>query len=113
MPRRIPTYRPPGSALARAAGRRDYDRSRRDREGKRFYDSAAWLKLRRVKLALAPLCERCESRGLVVVADQVHHRRERRDRPDLALDLDNLESLCRPCHNSARRDAPSPGEGGG
>ena len=88
---------------------RDYDRRRRDREAKRFYDSVAWKRVRRLKLATAPLCERCQSRGLTVVADQVHHKQELRDRPDLALDVANLESLCRCCHNAARRD-PDPAD---
>ena len=31
-------------------------------------------------------------------ATVVHHKRYLRDRPDLALNLDNLESLCNECH---------------
>lgn len=109
MPRRIPTYRPPGSSPGGPARQREYDRCRRDRDAKRFYDSAPWLKLRRLKLTADPLCERCRSQGRTVVASQVHHRHELRARPDLALDLDNLESLCLPCHNAARSDdGPAP-----
>ena len=30
----------------------------------------------------------------------VHHKLKAKDRPDLAFDLDNLESLCKRCHDS-------------
>jgi 5-methylcytosine-specific restriction endonuclease McrA len=79
---------------------RQYDRHGRDPEAKRFYRSAAWLGIRSIKLRRDPLCERCLARGLLIPATTVHHKRERREAPDLALDLDNLESLCPSCHSS-------------
>lgn len=59
-------------------------------------------KVRDIKLRCNPLCERCESGGLVVVAKEVHHKKPWDKYPDLALDLDNLESLCEPCHDKAK-----------
>ena len=35
-----------------------------------------------------------------MLADTVHHKLERLERPDLALDWDNLESSCGPCHSA-------------
>lgn len=78
---------------------REYDRLSRDDEAKRFYRSAEWLAIRRTKLRRSPLCERCFPR-LVVPATTVHHIKERRECPELALEIDNLESLCAPCHSS-------------
>lgn len=72
---------------------------------KRFYSRIAWLKLRALKLATDPLCEHCHKRGELTVAEHVHHVEEVRSRPDLALVMENLESLCESCHNAetARR----------
>jgi len=55
-----------------------------------------------VYLAEHPLCEDCEAKGQISAAVDVHHIRDRRDNPDLALDYDNLQALCKPCHNSKR-----------
>jgi 5-methylcytosine-specific restriction protein A len=109
MPSRVPTHRPPASAAAGASGQAHYDRHRRDREARRFYQSPAWRSLRLVKLRRDPLCQDCEGHGRLTPATEVHHELERRDRPDLALDLDNLASLCRPCHNRRRKHAEQPG----
>jgi 5-methylcytosine-specific restriction endonuclease McrA len=97
MPRRV--YRPSGPAPSKARDRLDYDRNRRDREAARFYQSAPWRNLRRLKLAQDPLCEPCREKARYVPAKQVHHRKPRRTHPDLALDIDNLQSVCIPCHN--------------
>lgn len=64
-----------------------------------FYTSPAWRRLRRYKLSMFPLCERCLDRGLTVPAIDVHHIQEIDVRPELALDYNNLESLCKTCHS--------------
>lgn len=71
-------------------------------EDNRFYASARWRKLRAYKLSLNPLCEKCQRAGRVTQALHVHHVEERKDRPDLAYELSNLESLCVPCHGTMR-----------
>lgn len=70
-----------------------------------FLSTKAWRVTRKAYLAEHPLCERCRAEGLTVPATVVHHRIDRRDRPDLALEWDNLEALCATCHNAetARR----------
>ena len=70
-----------------------------DRDLIKFYKSKDWKDLRIVKLESDPCCEVCLRRGIVRPAGNVHHRKEVREYPDLALDLDNLESLCIGCHN--------------
>lgn len=60
---------------------------------------ADWRKARDYKLSTHPLCEPCERRDRVVVADQVHHIRSFRGVNDpLRLDQGNLESICDECH---------------
>jgi len=43
-------------------------------------------------------CVMCRKEGNDVKADEVHHKKELADRPDLAYDLDNLESICHSHH---------------
>jgi 5-methylcytosine-specific restriction protein A len=63
------------------------------------------------------LCEKCEERGLIVPAAEVHHIREISLAPDLALDFNNLESLCKTCHSQESykfiRERNDPGRRGG
>ena len=67
-----------------------------------FYKSAPWRKLREVALADAGhACQRCGKGGRL----DVHHVRSLDERHDLALDLDNLAVLCRPCHRLQQAEA--------
>jgi len=69
-------------------------------ERHRFYGRTAWARCRALKLRRNPLCERClREEGKTVEARHVHHIQDLAERPDLAYDLDNLESLCHPCHS--------------
>jgi 5-methylcytosine-specific restriction endonuclease McrA len=102
MPKRIPTYRPEGSAPA--AVRKRYDNSPARAADKRFYASAAWRSLRADHLARHPLCVMCERAGRYRPASHVDHIEPRKRRPDLALDGGNLQGLCQPCHNAKRAE---------
>jgi 5-methylcytosine-specific restriction endonuclease McrA len=53
-----------------------------------------------MKLAADPLCERCLPRARVTPASEVHHVTPVLVRPDLGLDIANLESLCADCHSA-------------
>ena len=68
-----------------------------------FYNSSQWHKLRQVKLAEQPLCEECLKQGIVTAAQCVHHKiwltAENIKDPAVALNKDNLASLCLQCHN--------------
>lgn len=82
-----------------------------EKELDRFLNRAAWRKCREWYRRRNPLCERCRAAGRFVPSAVVHHKIDRRERPDLAYDESNLEALCEPCHNaeSARRqDRRSP-----
>ena len=103
MPRRVPTHRGPGHALSSRATVRTYESQAARREDKAFYASTTWRELRRLFLLDHPLCADCDREGRLVRAEHVHHKAERKERPDLALDWENLEALCAPCHNQKRR----------
>lgn len=70
-----------------------------------IYQDKRWKRLRTAKLRANPLCERCEIRGMVNPASEVHHKIpfDRGVTPEqideLAFDYDNLQSLCIPCHS--------------
>jgi 5-methylcytosine-specific restriction protein A len=98
MPNKVPSYRPAGMGNAR----RDYERSPRRAEDNAFYWGQPWRRLRDAFIAEHPLCSSCQSRGEIEPARVVDHVIPRRQRPDLELDWDNLQSLCNRCHGMKR-----------
>jgi len=76
-----------------------YDRFYRDQESKKFYQSAAWKRLKEWKLAHDPLCETCLQAGLTVPTDVVHHMIPIK-KGTKKLELDFLVSLCHACHQA-------------
>jgi 5-methylcytosine-specific restriction endonuclease McrA len=89
MSKKITMYRNPSQPT--------YEQCDSRREDRRFYASTQWRKVRAIKLAMNPLCECPDNCGLI--AEEVHHRLDRKQRPDLALYLDNLQSLTTSCHS--------------
>jgi 5-methylcytosine-specific restriction protein A len=100
MPTRIPKSKPRQFPKARAPIVRTEDL----RERQAFYNSARWKRLRRAHLNENPLCERCEAEGRLVTAIIAHHKIDRLERPDLALDDANLESVCASHHSRHHND---------
>lgn len=79
---------------------RGYDKYKRSKEAKAFYKSSAWLKCREVVLIRDHyMCQPCLKRERITTANTVHHIKPLEDYPELALDIDNLESICPSCHN--------------
>lgn len=79
---------------------------------KKFYASLGWEEIREQALIRDNReCQECKRNGLVTVDSikeegknkeivlNVHHIKEIETHPDLALELDNLETLCVSCHN--------------
>lgn len=79
---------------------------------KKFYNSTNWNELRQQALERDNYeCQECKRQGLVHVDSikvegerksvelNVHHIKEIEDHPELALELDNLETLCIYHHN--------------
>ena len=65
---------------------------------KRLYDSIVWKRLRRMKLNLNPVCELCLKANRFVTASHVDHI-ESIESGGEPLSMDNLMSLCHPCHS--------------
>ncbi len=99
MPHKVPTFRPPGAVAARQAAVRQYERGKDRQADKDFYKSKPWLRLRDLKRQRNPLCEDCLAEGRTVLMAEVHHIKSRKTHPELALDLENLRSLCSSCHS--------------
>lgn len=75
-----------------------------DRERRKIYDSERWRRLRAWKFASDPLCEVCLLKNIVTPAEDIHHivsfmsTDDTIQRKFLAYDYDNLQSLCKQCH---------------
>lgn len=73
------------------------------------YQDPRWRKLRDLKFRNNPLCEVCEARGLVVMAEEIHHIQPfdiwapREQLEALAYDYNNLKSVCIPCHKDEHK----------
>lgn len=73
-----------------------------------FYKSKDWQLTRAEVLRRDNYeCQWCKREGRVtdrsVATLEVDHREELEKRPDLALDLENLRTLCRSCHNKRHK----------
>ena len=78
---------------------KQYDKERGS-AGERGYD-AVWAKLRKLKLRINPLCEctDCQNGKIRIrSANMVHHIKEIETHPGLRLDMNNLLSMKRECH---------------
>nr|BDD44149.1 HNH endonuclease [bacterium] len=76
--------------------------SNRPSAHRRGYDRD-WQKLRDAHLADNPYCKYCEELTIVEPATVVDHITPVRERPDLRLAPDNLQSLCKRCHDSVKQ----------
>lgn len=66
----------------------------------KFYKSREWMQLRLQALERDNYeCQECKRKGKYRKAQCVHHLKEVKVVPTLALTLSNLESLCNSCHN--------------
>ncbi len=72
---------------------KNYDKKERNQESNKFYHSTEWKKVRAVVLNSNPFCVGCGQ-----VADTVDHKVAIKDGGS-KLDLNNLQSMCRSCHN--------------
>lgn len=73
-------------------------------EHDRFYHRAAWKKLRGLQLQIEPLCRECRKVGKLTAASVVDHIIPRTE-GGADYDLNNLRSVCKPCHDSITRRA--------
>lgn len=81
----------------------------------KFYGSDAWKALRQSRIELDNFeCQWCKLEGGVTIKGQkdeedrevileVDHIKELKDHPEHALDIDNLRTLCKDCHNKRHK----------
>lgn len=70
----------------------------------KFYNSTAWKHCRAAYIvSVDGLCERCRSKGKIVAGFIVHHKKHLTpgniENPNVTLNLNNLEYLCKKCHD--------------
>ena len=68
-----------------------------------FYVSPEWIRCRKAYAkSVGGLCERCKDKGIITAGEIVHHKipltPENIDDPEIAYGFNNLELVCRPCH---------------
>lgn len=81
-----------------------YDKKRRDKTNKYFYQSKEWKRLREVILARDNyLCVECMEQGRLTDAYAVDHIVPLSDNWFLRLSASNLQSLCQSCHSRKTR----------
>lgn len=82
------------------------------KERNRFYQRVAWKNVRSLQLQLEPLCRECRKLGKLVAATVVDHIIPIAN-GGAELDLENLQSLCKPHHETKTRgDTNRTREGG-
>lgn len=77
-----------------------YDTTMRAKDRSKIYNSKKWKDVR-VKALVRDefMCVSCRKNNIDTQAEEVDHIIELQDRIDLAFELDNTQSLCRPCHS--------------
>jgi 5-methylcytosine-specific restriction enzyme A len=78
-------------------------KSNNTKERQAIYSTSKWRKLRLAKLVTSPLCEMCLAKDIIKVGEDIHHidsfmNYEGLKRLDKAFNYDNLQSLCKECH---------------
>lgn len=66
----------------------------------KFYNTKDWKQARLQQLTRQPLCEMCLLNGITTQATVVHHIKDTKTNWDDRLTESNLESICKPCHES-------------
>lgn len=85
--------------------KRDPIKTNQVKEYSVFYQNKSWRRLRAAKFKANPVCEICETKGIVRLTDEIHHKKPWNtgktieDKWNLFLDWKNLQSLCTPCHH--------------
>lgn len=83
-----------------------------DAERRKIYNSERWRRLRAWKFACDPLCELCLQKDVVAPTEDIHHIVSfmSTDNPEqrkfLAYDYENLQSLCKQCHQRVHNSRP-------
>src|SRR5690606_28067224 len=74
-----------------------------DIQKRKFLNSAAWRKLRKLYLQRNPICE-CDDVNSERRSIEVHLSIDRAEGPDLSLKWDNLQAMTKSCHSKITRE---------
>jgi 5-methylcytosine-specific restriction endonuclease McrA len=104
VPSLPPQYRPAHMRSRRQVTKEREARRTRAREGA-LENTARWQKMRRLFRADAvnALCVCCKANSLVKAAELVDHIVPHEEDLALCFDQDNLQALCKPCHDTIKR----------
>ena len=81
------------------------DRSQEATEWRRLYNTAEWKRLRKAQLEKDNFgCVFCRGQFRTKLATVVDHIRPHKGDHSLFFDPTNLQSLCKPCHDSHKRN---------
>ena len=69
----------------------------------RLYDTPRWRRLRATFLSAHPLCSLCLRIGHDTAATVVDHIQPHKGDVELFWSVENLQSLCAPCHSAAKK----------
>lgn len=69
-----------------------------------LYNTSKWKKLRAAQLREEPLCRICKNAKEVKQADTVDHIKPHKGDKELFFDSTNLQSLCKECHDSIKKE---------
>jgi 5-methylcytosine-specific restriction protein A len=84
-----------------------YEQQRRPAWVTTHYNSTPWKKVRAMKKRANPLCQDCLDEGKITPTQEIDHVIPLTVRPDLALVMENLRSLCVECHRAKTRGETS------
>lgn len=70
---------------------------------RKLYSTARWIRLREWHKSHNPLCAYCLEREEVSEAEVVDHIRPHKGDLELFWDPNNLQSLCRECHDGRKQ----------
>ena len=76
---------------------------------KRLYSTRAWHRMRARQLRDSPTCAYCAEIGQLTAATVADHITPHRGSELLFYDANNLQSLCKQCHDSAKQQLEKSG----
>lgn len=77
----------------------------------KWYKTAAWARLRKKQLAREPLCRFCRSKGIITEGIECDHIQDHKGEESLFYDIENIQTLCKPCHSKKTIMDNSPSKG--
>ena len=77
-----------------------YNKNKTFSKDVKLYNTQRWRKLSKLHLRAYPLCVECQEKGITTAAVVTDHIKPARLFPELFYEWDNLQSLCKSCHNT-------------